>query len=142
MIDIDFTNNDTENKTLLAGFVRVYPEFKPLIKSEYDAEKFYVIFSEIKCLYPRFKNLKGCKEIFPFFMLVGHYAVMQGYAKDINILPNKGGIIANSSVGDVSIGYVPPPYTNEFNYWLGMTPYGQKYLAWLATQSGLTYVNN
>lgn len=142
MLDIDFTNKTTEYKTLLEGFVRVYPEFESLIKTEEDAEKFYIIFDKIKCIYTRFSDLQKCKELYPFYMLVAHTAVMKGYTKSINILPNTGGIVTNSSVGDVSIGYAPPPYTNEFTYWLGMSPYGKEYLAWLATQSGLTYVNN
>lgn len=138
-IDIDFSQLPLELKQFLA----VYPEFKPAIKTQDDVDKFLVVFDKVKCLYPEFKDLSKCKYKFPFYMLVAHYLVMSGLTKSIGILPQNG-LIANSSVGDVSIGYQASPYStkgDELTYYLSLTPYGMEYLAWLARQAGLRIVN-
>ncbi|HFJ2313278.1 TPA: DUF4054 domain-containing protein [Campylobacter coli] len=138
-IDIDFSQLPLELKQLLA----VYPEFEPAIKTQDDVDKFLVVFDKVKCLYPEFKDLSKCKDKFPFYMLVAHYLVMSGLTKSIGILPQNG-LIANSSVGDVSIGYQASPYStkgDELTYYLSLTPYGMEYLAWLARQAGLRIVN-
>lgn len=138
-IDIDFSQLPLE----LKQFLSVYPEFEPAIKTQDDVDKFLVVFDKVKCLYPEFKDLSKCKDKFPFYMLVAHYLVMSGLTKSIGILPQNG-LIANSSVGDVSIGYQASPYStkgDELTYYLSLTPYGMEYLAWLARQAGLRIVN-
>ncbi|MGI7471643.1 DUF4054 domain-containing protein [Campylobacter coli] len=138
-IDIDFSQLPLE----LKQFLDVYPEFEPAIKTQDDVDKFLVVFDKVKCLYPEFKDLSKCKDKFPFYMLVAHYLVMSGLSKSIGILPQNG-LIANSSVGDVSIGYQASPYStkgDELTYYLSLTPYGMEYLAWLARQAGLRIVN-
>lgn len=138
-IDIDFSKLPLE----LNQFLAVYPEFEPAIKTQDDVDKFLVVFDKVKCLYPEFKDLSKCKDKFPFYMLVAHYLVMSGLTKSIGILPQNG-LIANSSVGDVSIGYQASPYStkgDELTYYLSLTPYGMEYLAWLARQAGLRIVN-
>ncbi|EAK9907365.1 DUF4054 domain-containing protein [Campylobacter coli] len=138
-IDIDFSQLPLE----LNQFLAVYPEFEPVIKTQDDVDKFLVVFDKVKCLYPEFKDLSKCKDKFPFYMLVAHYLVMSGLTKSIGILPQNG-LIANSSVGDVSIGYQASPYStkgDELTYYLSLTPYGMEYLAWLARQAGLRIVN-
>lgn len=138
-VDIDFNQLPSELKQFLA----VYPEFKSAIKTQDDVNNFLVIFDKVKCLYPEFKDLGKCKDKFPFYMLVAHYLVMGGLSKSIGILPQNG-LIANSSVGDVSIAYQASPYStkgDELTYYLSLTPYGMEYLSWLARQSGLRIVN-
>ncbi len=100
------------------------------------------VFRRVSCLYPEFKNVKDCKKI-PLFALVAHYFVYQGFASSIGILSQKG-LVASSSVGDVSVSYQSSPYANkgnDFSYFLSLTPYGMEYLAWLQRQAGLLYVN-
>ncbi len=138
-IDIDFNQLPLEIKQFLA----VYPEFEPAIKAQDDVDKFLVVFDKVKCLYPEFKDLSKCKDKFPFYMLVAHYLVMSGLTKSIGILPQNG-LIANSSVGDVSVAYQASPYStkgDELTYYLSLTPYGMEYLAWLARQAGLRIIN-
>ena len=114
-IDNDFLN----------GFLDVYPEFKPLfMKNPETIANFDAIKSKVLCL-------------------VAHYFVMGGFASSIGILAQKG-LVASSSVGDVSVSYQSAPYStkgNDFTYYLSLTPYGMEYLAWLQRQAGLTYVN-
>ena len=136
---------------LVDKFLLIYPEFAPLLNTG-DAQKdaqnkafIKVIFEKIRCLYPEFNELEKCKQSLPYLMLVAHYLTMSGRASDLGIT-GASGVMANSSVGDVSVGYQPAPYsgadTDEFRYWLSLSPYGKEYLAWLARQSGLLYVNN
>ena len=136
---------------LVDKFMLIYPEFVPLLNTgnaEKDAQNkafIKVIFEKIRCLYPEFSELDKCKQSLPYLMLVAHYLTMSGRASDLGIT-GASGVMANSSVGDVSVGYQPAPYsgadTDEFRYWLSLSPYGKEYLAWLARQSGLLYVNN
>ena len=136
---------------LIDKFMLIYPEFAPLLNTgnaEKDAQNkafIKVIFEKIRCLYPEFSELDKCKQSLPYLMLVAHYLTMSGRASDLGIT-GASGVMANSSVGDVSVGYQPAPYsgadTDEFRYWLSLSPYGKEYLAWLARQSGLLYVNN
>ena len=136
---------------LVDKFLLIYPEFSPLLNTgnaEKDAQNkafIKVIFEKIRCLYPEFNELEKCKQSLPYLMLVAHYLTMSGRASDLGIT-GASGVMANSSVGDVSVGYQPAPYsgadTDEFRYWLSLSPYGKEYLAWLARQSGLLYVNN
>ena len=136
---------------LVDKFILIYPEFAPLLNTgnaEKDAQNkafIKVIFEKIRCLYPEFSELDKCKQSLPYLMLVAHYLTMSGRASDLGIT-GASGVMANSSVGDVSVGYQPAPYsgadTDEFRYWLSLSPYGKEYLAWLARQSGLLYVNN
>ena len=136
---------------LIDKFMLIYPEFAPLLNTgnaEKDAQNkafIKVIFEKIRCLYPEFNELEKCKQSLPYLMLVAHYLTMSGRASDLGIT-GASGVMANSSVGDVSVGYQPAPYsgadTDEFRYWLSLSPYGKEYLAWLARQSGLLYVNN
>ena len=136
---------------LIDKFMLIYPEFAPLLNTgnaEKDAQNkafIKVIFEKIRCLYPEFNELEKCKQSLPYLMLVAHYLTMSGRASDLGIT-GANGVMANSSVGDVSVGYQPAPYsgadTDEFRYWLSLSPYGKEYLAWLARQSGLLYVNN
>ena len=150
IVEPDPTPRD-EWEDLVDKFMRIQPEFAPLLNTgnaEKDAQNkafIKVIFEKIRCLYPEFNELEKCKQSLPYLMLVAHYLTMSGRASDLGIT-GASGVMANSSVGDVSVGYQPAPYsgadTDEFRYWLSLSPYGKEYLAWLARQSGLLYVNN
>lgn len=100
------------------------------------------VFKRVTCLYPEFMDVKKCQKV-PLYALVAHYFVYQGFASSIGILSQKG-LVASSSVGDVSVSYQASPYAakgNDFSYFLSLTPYGMEYLAWLQRQAGLLYVN-
>lgn len=100
------------------------------------------VFKRVTCLYPEFRDAKKCQKV-PLYALVAHYFVYQGFASNIGILSQKG-LVASSSVGDVSVSYQASPYAakgNDFSYFLSLTPYGMEYLAWLQRQAGLLYVN-
>lgn len=161
-------------KECLKEFLSFYPEFKPLfvkvelVEKEPDnndsqnehgekpkpelvevesvneimVKNLESLFKRVTCLYPEFRDVKKCQKV-PLYALVAHYFVYQGFASSIGILSQKG-LVASSSVGDVSVSYQASPYAakgNDFNYFLSLTPYGMEYLAWLQRQAGLSYVN-
>lgn len=134
---------------LLQGLLKVYPEFKPLAETAEQIEQWQIYFNKAKCLIPKFakvtdENLsENCRLALPLFMVTAHYFVMDGLAESIG-LNSTGGSISSSSVGDVSVSFNSPPYANtsspNFDYFWSATKYGQEYLAWLDTQSGIRWV--
>lgn len=52
------------------------------------------------------------------------------------------GVLTSATVDKVSVTLEPPPATNQWQYWLNSTPYGQQLLALLQIASvGGTYIN-
>lgn len=126
-------------ESLKEGFLTTYPEFTPIFED--NSELFGIVANKIICLFKEYRNLKRCERFFTLYMLIAHYIVMGGYAKSVGILPQNG-LISNSSVGDVTVGFEASPYNKQgFSAWLALTPYGREYLAWRAMQSGVLYVN-
>lgn len=146
-------NVETDDKTeavepslilpeLLAYFLYVYPEFKPLFKDKESIEYFTMLSDKVISVYFSNKPLKSKADRYPLFMLIAHKLVMAGFSKSIGIL-SQDGAIASSSVGEVSVSFQATPYSSgdEFTYNLSLTPYGREYLEWLARQAGLRIVN-
>lgn len=127
---------------LLAYFLYVYPEFKPLFKDKESIEYFTMLSDKVISVYFSNKPLKSKADRYPLFMLIAHKLVMSGFSKSIGIL-SQDGAIASSSVGEVSVSFQATPYSNgdEFTYNLSLTPYGREYLEWLARQAGIRIVN-
>lgn len=129
---------------ILNKFLKIYPEFKPVLETDEQKATFYAQVEKVACLYPEFKDLSKCCQSSPFLSLTAHYFVAGGFSAEIGITSAQQGVLASSSVGDISVSYQSSPYAtkgDEFTYFLATTRYGQEYLAWLARQSGLRYVN-
>lgn len=126
----------------LNAFISNFREFEKILNTQEEINKFESLINRLKCLYPEFSNLERCN-IMPFFLLIAHYAVFEGLAKDIGLIASDG-VISSSSVGDVSVSFQTSPYSqkgDDFTYFLSLTPYGMQYLAWLSRRSGLSLVN-
>lgn len=129
-------------KPIVAKFITTYKEFKPLTTNEDDISNIETMMDKIKCLYPNFNDIDlTCDKVYPFFMLVAHYLVINGYAVSIGLNKNNG-LVASSSIDSVSISYQTAPYNNNFDYFFGQTPYGMEYLAYLASISSVKLINN
>lgn len=50
---------------------------------------------------------------------------------DIQATGSDPGIVTGASIDKVSVTLQPPPGTNQWQYWLNQTPYGQQLLALL-----------
>lgn len=129
---------------ILDKFLTIYPEFRPVCESDEQKARFDSVVAKVQCIYTEFKDLDKCCDLYPFIALTAHYFVAGGNAESIGITSSGAGLVASSSVGDVSISYQSSPYAtkgDDFTYFLAQTRYGQEYLAWLARQTGLNYVN-
>lgn len=130
---------------LVSFFTQVYPEFKPIALK--DEQTIIRMFYKIACLYPSYKQLAKddpdikCELYYSFFMLVAHYLVINGFAQELG-LNKSAGLISSSSIDGVSVSFQTAPAKDNYQYFFNQTPYGQEYLAYLATQSGLRYINN
>lgn len=141
LIEKESENNENESKNEHGE--KPKPELVEVESvNEIMVKNWESLFKRVTCLYPEFRDAKKCQKV-PLYALVAHYFVYQGFASSIGILSQKG-LIASSSVGDVSVSYQASPYAakgNDFNYFLSLTPYGMEYLAWLQRRAGLLYVN-
>lgn len=129
---------------ILEKFLKIYPEFKAVLQTADEISLFESQVAKVQCIYSEFKDLTKCRDLYPFLALVAHYFVVAGGAEKIGIVSSQTGLVASSSVGDVSVSYQSSPYAtkgDDFTYFLASTKYGQEYLAWLARQTGLNYVN-
>lgn len=131
---------------LVAFFVKAYPEFKPLTETQDGIDSIENTMEKILCLssYSDFRELKNdinnCSLRYPFFMLVAHYLVINGYGVAIGInKPN--GLISSSSIDSVSVSYQTAPYNNNFDFFFGQTPYGMEYLAYIASITSVKLIN-
>lgn len=130
-------NNDSQDEDLQKPELVEVESVNEIMVKNWES-----VFKRVTCLYSEFRDAKKCQKV-PLYALVAHYFVYQGFASSIGILSQKG-LIASSSVGDVSVSYQASPYAakgNDFSYFLSLTPYGMEYLAWLQRQAGLLYVN-
>ncbi len=71
----------------------------------------------------------GCicnKKQYAIFLLTAHLLTIQG---NIGNGETTGGIQTSASIDKVSVSIAPPPFTNNFEYWSGQSPYGAELLA-------------
>lgn len=58
-------------------------------------------------------------------LMVAHLQTLQDR---ITSGQNATGQIGSTSIDSVSVSIIAPPNKDQFDYWLGLTPYGQRYL--------------
>ncbi|WP_416861557.1 DUF4054 domain-containing protein [Helicobacter ganmani] len=125
----------------LQELTKLFPELAPTMQSQEDIEKWEAVLKKVKCIYQEFSQPKTECEAYPLLVLVAHYGVINGLGNAVGIT-RADGVVASSSVGDVSVSFQTQPYgNNEFTYFLGLTKYGLEFLAWLNRRSGLFYAN-
>lgn len=71
-------------------------------------------------------------------LMVAHLQTLQ---EKIQSGVNSTNQIGSTSIDSVSVSLIPPPNKSQFDYWLGLTPYGQRYLMLLMAHApaGLYY---
>lgn len=125
----------------LQDLAKLFPELEPTMQSQEDIEKWEAVLKKVKCIYQEFSQPKSECEAYPLLVLTAHYGVINGLGNAVGIT-RADGVVASSSVGDVSVSFQTQPYgSNEFTYFLGLTKYGLEFLAWLNRRSGLYYAN-
>ena len=64
--------------------------------------------------------------------------LMTAHLGKIQLLNTEGevaGVITDAQIDKVHVSLVPPPFPNQFQWWLGTTTYGQQLLAMLQVKS-------
>ena len=72
-----------DKEQICEKFLRIYPEFKPVLETDEQKESFYAQIEKVKCLYPEFKDLNACGCSLPFLAhfiaLNDNYSITQSY---------------------------------------------------------------
>lgn len=76
----------------------------------------------------------GNKKQYVVFLLTAHFLTLQNNIKNGE---TSGGLETSASIDKVSITITPPPFSDNFEYWLNQTTYGQQLLAFLYLQSAV-----
>ncbi len=122
-------------------FFKTFPELKPTASTKEGLERWQNVMKKVKCIYQEYSQPENICTAYPLFALTAHYGIIEGLGKEVGIV-RADGVVASSSVGDVSVSFQTQPYgNNEFTYFLGLTKYGLEFLAWLNRRSGLYYAN-
>lgn len=122
-------------------FFKTFPELKPTASTKEGLEKWQSVMKKVKCIYQEYAQPENICSAYPLFALTAHYGIIEGLGKEVGIV-RADGVVASSSVGDVSVSFQTQPYgNNEFTYFLGLTKYGLEFLAWLNRRNGLYYAN-
>lgn len=78
-------------------------------------------------------TLQGQNRQLALYLMTAHLAALNDL-----IVADKGsvpGLITDAMVDKVKVTIQPPPSKNQFQYWLGLTPWGQQLLPLLAIAS-------
>ncbi|TLD85795.1 DUF4054 domain-containing protein [Helicobacter sp. MIT 05-5294] len=125
----------------LEALCKMFPELAPTMQTQDEINNWEAVLKKVKCIYQEFAQPKSDCEAYPLLVLTAHYGVINGLGNSVGITRSDG-VVASSSVGDVSVSFQTQPYgSNEFTYFLGLTKYGLEFLAWLNRRSGLYYAN-
>lgn len=120
----------------LEYFRNTYKEF-----SNVNDENIINIYNEVMCIYPEVYGVtKECSKNIIAGYVVAHYiAITTPDGSDI--IAGNGNMLSSASVGGISISTQAPPVSDMYEYFFGSTPYGLKFLAYIASIGGLNYVN-
>ena len=110
----DCTNNDITK----ANFIAQFPEFT-------DAENIDTFLQRAMCFITPFEGLCCCRQL-AIFLMSAHLLTIQ---KSIASGETSMGFQGSASIDRVSVSVIPPPFTDAFDYWLNLSPYGQQLLA-------------
>lgn len=117
----------------VSEFRQDFPEFSDTTK--YSDASLQAFINQAMCYIstnPTHQTLRaGCRKL-GWELMVAHLQTLQ-----TRILSGQTstGQIASTSIDAVSVSLVPPPNRTQYQYWIGLTPYGQRYLALLTAHS-------
>lgn len=126
-----------EKVALFLDFFRVnYKEFTNV--SDDDVTRLY---TEIMCIFPEVYGAdKECTQNIVAGYVVAHYIAISGNNK-AKIIGGGGNMLSSASIGGISVSTNAPPVHDMYEYFFGSTPYGLKFLAYIASVGGVRYIN-
>ena len=77
-------------------------------------------------------RLTGDCRLYALTAMTAHLAAIS----DLAAAGNTPAFVTSSTIGSVSVSVQPPPNTDQWEWWMNLTPYGQQLLA-LLTQAGV-----
>lgn len=74
-------------------------------------------------------------------MMVAHLLALSTQIGNTPAAPKTPGLKQSATIDKISISLTPPPFKNQWQWWLSLTPYGQQLFALLqiATTGGAYY---
>lgn len=119
-------------------FYEVYPEFADKVNPDTvnaAVRRVYILYAVLRGGATEELRIAAC-------MAAAHYlARSSAVTSEGEIGGGAVGVVTNASVGGVSVGMQQKPVKDMFEDFFASTPYGQEFLAWLATVGGISYVN-
>lgn len=110
---------------------QAFPAFKDLNK--YSDDQIQIMIDQARCYISanKYGILKeSCRKL-GLELMAAHLLSLQDRINSGNA--SAEGQITSSSIDSVSISLAPPPSKNMLEYWLSLTPYGQRY--WILLMS-------
>ena len=107
-------------------FVEWFPEFA-------DNTNNSAILTRAQCYITtdNYGDLCGDCRILAIYLMTAHLLTLQDMIANGD---TSGGMETSASIDKVSVTLTPPPSTNAFDYWLGLTKYGTELLALLQSK--------
>ncbi len=119
-------------------FYAVYPEFADKVDPDVvnaTGRRVYILYAVLRNGATEELKIAAC-------MATAHYLARSSTVmSEGEIGGGDRGVVTNASVGNVSVGMQQKPVKDMFEDFFASTPYGQEFLAWLATVGGISYVN-
>jgi hypothetical protein len=79
--------------------------------------------------------LQGTTRQYAINLMVAHLAFLAGIIASGAGNTQVPGMMQTATIDKVTVGLTPPPLPNQFQWWLGLTPYGQMLLSLLQVNS-------
>src|SRR5690606_38486654 len=76
---------------------------------------------------PRCGNLKRDQREYALQLLMAHLIFLSEQSANGQV----PGMVTNATIDKVQVGLTPPPLPNQWQWWLGLSPYGGQLLAFL-----------
>lgn len=126
------------NSTLFIEYFRsVYSEFANVSDADIDR-----IYNEIMCIFPEVYGItKECVQNIAAGYVVAHYIAIGNSSSNGGVIVGNGNMLSSASIGGISVSTQSPPVHDMYEYFFGSTPYGLKFLAYIASVGGINYVN-
>lgn len=107
-------------------FVKQFPEFADNPNNERMLIRAQCFISTVN-----YGALTDCCRTLAIYLFTAHLLTLQNSIEDGD---TTGGIQASASIDKVSISMIPPPSSDQFDFWLNQTQYGAELLVLLSTR--------
>lgn len=118
-------STDDEIQVTVQDFREAFPEFSDA--SKYPDAVVENLIAQAECyISPKRRSgiCDGCLKLMILLMAAHLLRVSAGGASS----SSGAGQVSSASIGSVSVGYVAPPNKTQTQWWLNLTPYGQRLL--------------